>query len=118
MPIVMAYSLFSSLTLVSVLWLLLLHAVTVRCSQGSSNNDTSCSPPAVSSTNSSSSKHRHHWVGPIGHRVITVDLNGTGQFRSVQAAVDAVPENNRMNVLINISTGCYMYIYITLITRH
>lgn len=50
----------------------------------------------------------HRWVGPVGHRVITVDVNGGGHFRSVQAAVDAVPDNNRMNVQIQISPGYYM----------
>ncbi|KAI4327123.1 hypothetical protein L6164_019622 [Bauhinia variegata] len=51
--------------------------------------------------------HQHRWIGPIGHRVITVDVNGGGHFQSVQAAVDSVPENNRMNVLVQISAGCY-----------
>ncbi|KAK4262602.1 hypothetical protein QN277_028143 [Acacia crassicarpa] len=104
MPIVMPSSLsLSSLILISVL--LLFHAGRVRCTP--SDDNTPSSPPLVSSTNSSS-KHRHRWVGPIGYRVITVDVNGTGQFRSVQAAVDAVPDNNRMNVVINISAGCYV----------
>lgn len=61
----------------------------------------------LSSTNISN--QNHHWIGPIGHRVITVDVNGGGQFRSVQEAVNAVPDNNRMNVLIQISAGYYMY---------
>lgn len=55
-----------------------------------------------------STKHHHEWIGPVGHRVITVDVNGSGEFKSVQAAVDSVPERNRMNVLIQISAGCYM----------
>lgn len=55
-----------------------------------------------------STKHHHKWIGPVGHRVITVDVNGSGEFKSVQAAVDSVPERNRMNVLIQISAGCYM----------
>lgn len=55
-----------------------------------------------------STKHHHMWIGPVGHRVITVDVNGSGEFKSVQAAVDSVPERNRMNVLIQISAGCYM----------
>lgn len=55
-----------------------------------------------------STKHHHEWIGPVGHRVITVDVNGSGDFKSVQAAVDSVPERNRMNVLIQISAGCYM----------
>lgn len=55
-----------------------------------------------------STKHHPKWIGPVGHRVITVDVNGSGEFKSVQAAVDSVPERNRMNVLIQISAGCYM----------
>jgi pectin methylesterase-like acyl-CoA thioesterase len=43
--------------------------------------------------------------------VITVDVNGAGEFLSVQAAVDAVPENNGENVMILISAGYYMYIF-------
>lgn len=55
-----------------------------------------------------STKHHPKWIGPVGHRVITVDVNGSGEFKSVQAAVDSVPERNRMNVLIQISAGCYI----------
>ena len=60
----------------------------------------------ASATNST--RHHHKWIGPIGHRRITVSINGSGHFRSVQDAVDAVPENNRKNVLIQISPGYYM----------
>ncbi|KAK4842950.1 hypothetical protein QYF36_001976 [Acer negundo] len=63
-----------------------------------------------SSANYSTTNHHHHhkWVGPVGHRVITVDVSGLGEFLSVQAAVDSVPENNRMNVLIQIGAGFYI----------
>ncbi|CAN1333550.1 Probable pectinesterase 68 [Linum perenne] len=50
----------------------------------------------------------HHWVAPVGHRVITVDVNGSGQFRSVQAAIDSVPENNNENVVVRLSPGVYV----------
>ncbi|CAN1185898.1 Probable pectinesterase 68 [Linum perenne] len=50
----------------------------------------------------------HHWVAPVGHRVITVDVNGSGQFRSVQAAIDSVPENNDENVVVRLSPGVYV----------
>ncbi|KAK8658201.1 hypothetical protein V6N13_036413 [Hibiscus sabdariffa] len=43
----------------------------------------------------------------MGHRLITVDINGLGHFRSVQDAVESVPENNRKNVEISISAGYY-----------
>ncbi|KAK6157982.1 hypothetical protein DH2020_005296 [Rehmannia glutinosa] len=63
-------------------------------------------PRFYNSTTSNSSEHGHHkWVGPVGHRLITVDVNGLGDFRSVQDAVDSVPDNNRMNVLILIRAG-------------
>lgn len=55
-----------------------------------------------------STKHHHKWVGPIGHRVITVNVDGSGDFRAVQAAVDSVPINNTENVVIQISAGNYM----------
>ncbi|KAJ8764718.1 hypothetical protein K2173_009103 [Erythroxylum novogranatense] len=55
-----------------------------------------------------SNKHHQKWVGPVGHRVITVDVNGNGEFQSVQAVVDSVPGNNMKNVLIFISAGYYI----------
>lgn len=56
-----------------------------------------------------STQHHHHkWIGPIGNRVLSVDVNGSGDFKSLQAAVDAVPENNTVNVTIRISPGYYM----------
>ncbi|MBA0729663.1 hypothetical protein Golax_023126 [Gossypium laxum] len=72
-------------------------------------------PPLVVATangsscnNTNTTRHHHKWIGPIGHLLITVDVNGSGQFRSVQDAVDAVPENNRKNVMILISPGHYI----------
>ncbi|TKY55448.1 pectinesterase 68 [Spatholobus suberectus] len=84
----------------------ILHATTVTCT---TYHDTT--PKIVPSSNSSK------WVGPIGHRVITVDINGGGHFRSVQAAVNAVPENNRMNVLIQISAGYYIEKVVVPVTK-
>ncbi|TXG51146.1 hypothetical protein EZV62_023670 [Acer yangbiense] len=71
---------------------------------------TSSVSAGSSSANYSTTNHHHHhkWVGPVGHRVITVDVSGLGEFLSVQAAVDSVPENNRMNVLIQIGAGFYI----------
>ncbi|XP_059657551.1 probable pectinesterase 68 [Cornus florida] len=63
---------------------------------------------ANTTATSNSTKHHHHWVGPSGHRLITVDLHGYGEFSSVQAAVDSVSENNRKNVLIQIGAGYYI----------
>ncbi|KAK9079954.1 hypothetical protein SSX86_001629 [Deinandra increscens subsp. villosa] len=50
----------------------------------------------------------HKWVGPSGHRNITVDINGYGDYTTVQAAVDSVSTNNRKNILIHISAGVYV----------
>jgi hypothetical protein len=64
---------------------------------------------STASTNLTNYHHHHHkWVGPIGHRVISVNVNGSADFRSVQAAVDSVPVNNTENVVIQISAGYYM----------
>lgn len=60
-----------------------------------------------SNASTNSTKHHHKWLGPVGHRVIRVDFNGSSEFRSVQAAVDSVPENNTENVIILISAGYY-----------
>lgn len=60
-------------------------------------------------SSSNSSNDNHHWTEPVGHRVITVNVNGGGQFSSVQDAVNDVPDNNTMNVLIKISAGKYKY---------
>ena len=51
---------------------------------------------------------KHKWVGPSGNLTIHVDLHGSGDFKSVQAAVDSIPNNNQKNVLIKIAAGCYM----------
>ncbi|KAJ7952502.1 Pectinesterase [Quillaja saponaria] len=60
----------------------------------------------TSTTNST--KHHHTWVGPVGNRMITVDVHGSAEFQSVQAAVDSIPANNRVNVLIQIGAGYYI----------
>lgn len=62
-----------------------------------------CSFPANDST-----RQHPRWIGPVGHRLITVNVNGSADFKSVQDAVDSVPENNRKNVTIRISAGYYM----------
>lgn len=59
-------------------------------------------PPATNCTS-----HGHHWIGPVGNRTITVSINGSADFRSVQAAIDSVEVNNRVNVTIKIGPGIY-----------
>ncbi|CAM8883321.1 unnamed protein product [Rhodiola kirilowii] len=56
---------------------------------------------------SAESSLHHKWVGPSGFLYIAVALHGRGDYTSVQAAIDSVPENNNKNVLIQISAGCY-----------
>ncbi|WJZ82456.1 hypothetical protein VitviT2T_002215 [Vitis vinifera] len=69
----------------------------------------------IPSTNST--KRHHKWVGPSGHLFITVDARGTGDFLSVQAAVDAVPDNNTKNVLIKINAGFYVEKVVVPVTK-
>ncbi|XP_010258939.1 PREDICTED: probable pectinesterase 68 [Nelumbo nucifera] len=67
----------------------------------------SISPLQVSAS-ANSTRHHHKWVGPTGRRVITVDSRGCGDFLSVQAAVESVPENNKEKVIIQIKAGIYI----------
>jgi len=92
-----------------ILTLFLLHAPLLVTSSTYRYKVESSSINRTAPTNST--KHHHKWVGPVGYRAITVDVNGAGEFLSVQAAVDAVPENNGENVMILISAGYYMYIF-------
>ncbi|RAL50706.1 hypothetical protein DM860_015853 [Cuscuta australis] len=64
-------------------------------------------PPASFDSAASRRLLDGHYVGPSGRRTISVNLDGSGDFLSVQAAVDSVPENNCMSVLIQISPGYY-----------
>ncbi|CAL5184268.1 unnamed protein product [Lathyrus oleraceus] len=41
------------------------------------------------------------------NRTIKVDINGNGEFKSVQAAIDSVPEGNSKWVIIHIRKGVY-----------
>ncbi|KAM2647578.1 hypothetical protein TB1_000807 [Malus domestica] len=52
------------------------------------------------------SKPHHKWVGPSGHRLVMVNMNGSGDFQSVQSTVNVVPVNNTVNVVILIKFGC------------
>lgn len=38
----------------------------------------------------------------------TVDANGNGKYKTIQAAVDAVPEGNKKRIVINIKPGTYV----------
>lgn len=41
------------------------------------------------------------------NRTIIVDLNGEGDFKSIQAAIDSVPEGNSEWVTIHVNKGIY-----------
>lgn len=60
-------------------------------------------------SHSNSVKNRpRKWVGPSGTRHISVNVHGFGDYQSVQAAVDSIPQNNNMNIIIDICPGYYM----------
>lgn len=44
------------------------------------------------------------------NRTITVDANGKGDFKSVQAAIDHVPNRNSKWIMIHISKGVYRWL--------
>lgn len=43
------------------------------------------------------------------NRTIKVDINGQGDFKSVQAAIDSVPVGNNKWVIIHVRKGVYRY---------
>lgn len=45
------------------------------------------------------------------NNTILVDINGEGDYRSIQEAIDAVPENNSKWVIIHIRKGVYRFLY-------
>lgn len=65
------------------------------------------SPSPLTSFNRTKGHHRT-WEWPTIYRHITVDIGGDGDYVSVQAAVDAVPDNNIVNVIIHIHPGIYI----------
>ncbi|KAL1214011.1 putative pectinesterase 68 [Cardamine amara subsp. amara] len=87
---------------VSLLLFVLLHCLCFRFSLVAACSNSN-------STDDQQIQHHHHrkWIGPSGHKVITVSLNGHAQFRSVQDAVDSIPKNNNMSIVIKIAPGFY-----------
>lgn len=43
------------------------------------------------------------------NRTIKVDINGNGDFTSVQAAIDSIPEGNSNWVIVHIRKGVHKY---------
>lgn len=91
-----------------MLTLLLFHAEPAQARRSFDILSSPATGNSSSSSSSNSTSNKRKWVGPVGHRLITVDLKGSGDFRSVQSAVNAVPNNNTVNVIIHIKPGCYM----------
>ncbi|GAB2274171.1 Probable pectinesterase 68 [Dionaea muscipula] len=84
--------------------LLLLSHSTILQVRGSANFHSNSSAGGGNSTK----RHHRKWVSPSCCRHIWVNIGGSGNFSSVQAAVDSVPENNTESVFIHISPGVYM----------
>ena len=77
----------------------------------------------ISKLNTSTTRHHRHkeeLLAPkllptfrelaYASKYIIVDKQGKGQFQSIQAAVDAVPGNNRQWVVIQINAGVYKWV--------
>ncbi|XP_021752854.1 probable pectinesterase 68 [Chenopodium quinoa] len=114
----------------NVTWYLLLSLATLQVVVGSRNlhhhhhhhhgngGEGVTSPPLPSQSPSPSPSsspvfnytrgHHRLWEWPPSYRHITVDIGGGGDYVSVQAAVDAVPDNNMVNVIIHIRPGLYI----------
>ena len=43
-------------------------------------------------------------------QIITVDKNGFGNFKTIQAAIDSIPPGNNNWIKIQINTGIYTYV--------
>lgn len=43
------------------------------------------------------------------NRTIKVDINGNGDFKSVQAAIDSIPDGNPGWVIVHVRKGVYRY---------
>ncbi|XP_074264781.1 putative pectinesterase 68 [Silene latifolia] len=90
------------------LYLLLSHVILqVTCIRHVNNQSPSPSP-LPSPIMEMPKGHHRNWSRPAEYRHITVDKQGLGDFVSVQAAIDAVPNNNLVNVIIHIGPGYYI----------
>ncbi|XP_042440162.1 probable pectinesterase 68 isoform X1 [Zingiber officinale] len=75
--------------------------------QGSTYNGDRVSYEACEANATRPHGHRN-WFKPTSQQTIVVDADGSGDFLSVQEAVDSVPENNTKRVVIHIHAGCYI----------
>jgi hypothetical protein len=69
-------------------------------------------PPSASQAATRCEYPRHAGHGykhPVGVRKVVVDAGGAGDFTSIQQAVDSVPVNNTVRVIVQINAGTYRY---------
>jgi pectin methylesterase-like acyl-CoA thioesterase len=66
-----------------------------------------CQAAATTCENARRGGH-HQYRQPVGVRRIVVDAAGAGDFLSIQQAVDSVPANNSVRVIVQINAGSYM----------
>ena len=67
-------------------------------------------PPSASQAATRCEYPRHAGHGykhPVGVRKVVVDAGGAGDFTSIQQAVDSVPVNNTVRVIMQINAGTY-----------
>ncbi|XBI94036.1 hypothetical protein VPH35_030755 [Triticum aestivum] len=66
-------------------------------------------PLASEATTCESARRGHHqYRQPVGVRRMVVDATGAGDFLSIQQAVDSVPVNNSVRVIMQINAGTYI----------
>ncbi|XBJ03833.1 hypothetical protein VPH35_022889 [Triticum aestivum] len=66
-------------------------------------------PLASQATTCESARRGHHqYRQPVGVRRMVVDASGAGDFLSIQQAVDSVPVNNSVRVIMQINAGIYI----------
>jgi pectin methylesterase-like acyl-CoA thioesterase len=63
---------------------------------------------AAATTCEDARRGHHQYRQPVGVRRIVVDAGGAGDFLSIQQAVDSVPANNSVRVIVQINAGSYM----------
>ncbi|KAL6652267.1 hypothetical protein ACP70R_011192 [Stipagrostis hirtigluma subsp. patula] len=73
---------------------------------------SSCQQPTAATATACPNERRgfghHRYKQPVGARRIVVDAGGAGDFVSIQQAVDSVPVNNTMRVIMQINAGTYI----------
>uniref|UniRef100_A0ACD5UT59 Uncharacterized protein n=1 Tax=Avena sativa TaxID=4498 RepID=A0ACD5UT59_AVESA len=63
---------------------------------------------AATTTCEDARRGHHQYRQPVGVRRVVVDATGAGDFLSIQQAVDSVPVNNSVRVIVQINAGTYI----------